>query len=449
MQKIATLLITAAAALAIAGCSSSGANPVVVPNVANVASNVLQLNVGTANLFGDVPAAHIVGTNVTVTYRQPAGALNPGASATLVNSPTLTVPAALGGVPGAGAGNGGLSAILSGPARGEIGTKTMTSTAQTPNASTITTFGVDGGASGLGLEPFNYGVNGVPYDSVINPANGAPIGIEPYPVPLYDALAPDPNAFMPLGGLPAFNPAGNAANAAANGAISEGLDVFELAPAVGTYGLSVSVPGNTGTVTATASAAISTVVTLPPFVAPVPVLVGSTGGATLAVVMPAGVTEAYIQVTDFGPTFLTGTGGTQGASCLMSTNPTGGISATNPMYYTIVIKATGTATLPAGSLCTAAQNTTANGSTPTDGDAFTVQAIGFDYGAYEASYPNSLGVTSPSLAGAGASHQADVTVSSQGVYNQPVGGGALINGAGGAALPAGTLRARGSSLTRR
>jgi hypothetical protein len=50
-----------------------------------------------------------------------------------------------------------------------------------------------------------------------------------------------------------------------------------------------------------------------------------------------------------------------------------------------------------------------------------------------------LGQTTPSLAGAGASHQADVTISTQGVYNQPVGGG-LITPSGGAVLPTGVKR---------
>jgi hypothetical protein len=428
MQRIATLLTAAAAAVALASCSASGANPAAPTSVANISANVLQMNVGTANLFGDTPAAAIIGTNVAVTYRQPAGAGNPGDSAVLVSTLTLTLPHALAGP--AGLKDAFNATIVTGPAAGEIGTTSLTATSQAPNASAITTFGNDGGAFGLGIEPFNYatpiGTAGVA---------GKPANVLPYQVPLYDAIdaggGTDPNQFIPGGGPPAFNIAGNAAATQAGfNAISEGLDVFEIAPTVGTYALSVLVPANSGSITATATAAISTIAPLPAFVAPVPTLVagGSANipdGATFPVVLPAGVTEAYIQVTDYGPTTASAT------SCFPppQTNPT--LKA--PLYYTIVVKASGTATLPLGSLCTAAQNTVATG-TPSDGDAFTVQAIGFDYGAYEASYPNSSGVTSPSLAGAGASHQADVTVSSQGVYNQPLGGGALINGAGGAVL---------------
>ena len=426
MKKTATLLITCAAALILAGCSQSGTNPVSAPYQANVASSVLQMNVGTANLFGDTPAAAKGGLNLAVTYRQPAGALNPGASATLVNTPTLTLPHALAGL--AGTADAFLSTVQGGPAAGEVGTTSMTATSQAPNVTTVTSFGTSGGAFGLGLEPFNYG-------SVA----GVPDNVAPYAVPLLDAIvaggAPDPNAFIPGGGPPAFNIAGNVA-AVQKGfnAISEGLDVFETAATVGSYSLSVSVPANTGTVIQTATASITSAALLPAFFAPVPVVTAA-GGATLAVALPAGVTEAYIQITDFGPTTALAT------SCV-------GASAATPVYYTIEVTASGTATLPAGSLCTTAQNTTATGSA-SDGDAFTVQGVGFDYPAYEASYPNSLGKPAPSLAGAGASHQADVTISSQGVYNLPVGGGPAINGAGGAVLPAGVARSHGSSAIRK
>jgi hypothetical protein len=428
MNKTATFLATCAAAALLAGCASSGQNPISAPNVANLNSNVLQMNVGTANIYGLT-----TGINVAVTYRQPSGALNPGASATLVNTPTLTLPHAIAGA--AGAADKFNATILTGPAAAEIGTTSMTATPQTPNAANVTTFGTDGGAFGLGLEPFNYGS-----------VSGIPDNVTPYAVPLYDALAGgaggDPNQFIPGGGPPAFSTAGNTA-AVLGGfdGVSEGLDVFEVAPATGTYSLSVAIPANTGTVTQSATATMSSTAPLGAFTQPVPTLVGTTGGATLPVVLPAGVTEAYIQVVDFGPTAQVGTPAGQATSCV-------GATAGNPVYYTIEIKASGTATLPAGSLCTVAQNTTATtnaqgAATASDGDAFTVQAVGFDYGAYEASYPSSLGVTSPSLTGAGASHQADVTISTQGVYNQPAAGG-IVPGA----LPA-SVRRIGASSARR
>jgi hypothetical protein len=438
MQKVASALTACAVAAVMAGCAQGG-NSVVAPHTASIPSDVLQMNVGTANLFGDTPAAAIIGTNIAVTYRQPGGALNPGASAVLVSSPTLTLPHALAGPAGTPDGFG--ATIVGGPAPGEVGTVSMTSLSQAPGVAGSATFGNDGGAFGLGIEPFNYvaklGQAGV---------TGSPANLVPYPVPLYDAIVAgggtDPNQFIPGGGPPAFSLAGNtAATLAGFNGVSEGLDVFEVPPAVGTYTLAVAVSTNTVTVpTATATAAITSAAPLPAFVAPVPVLAGTTGGATAAVVLPAGVTEAYIQFTDYGSTTITKPGppAVQATSCVGATTAT-------PVYYTVVIKASGTATLPAGSLCTATQNTTANAGTATDGDAFTVQAIGFDYGAFEASYPNSLGASAPSLAGAGASHQADVTVSSAGIYNQLSGGPALSAGA----LPAGALRARAAMFKSR
>ncbi len=399
MQKTTTVL-SCAAALVLAGCSSGA---VTAPNVANVAANVLQFNVGTANIFGDGGlGTAVVGTNVAVTYRQPAGALNPGASAVLVSSPTLTLPAAAAALAGPGAADGFNATIATGPAPAEVGTRSLTATPQTPNAANITSFGTDGGAFGSGLEPFNYvGVGG-------HPAN-----ILPYPVPLFDATAGDINQFIPGGGPPAFCPQGVAnCNTAAtlggfNG-VSEGLNVFELAPANGTYSLSVAVPGNTGTVTATQTAAISNAAFLLPNWVPTTPLVytPASGAMTFTVTVPAGVTEAYIEVTDIGPTDPTS------VSCI-------GATAASPVYYTIEVTASGTYGIPAPGLCSAAANQTASGNLTADGDEFGVQSIGFDYPAYEASYPKSLGVPAPSLVGAGITHQADITVSTLTEYTLP------------------------------
>jgi hypothetical protein len=100
------------------------------------------------------------------------------------------------------------------------------------------------------------------------------------------------------------------------------------------------------------------------------------------------------------------------------------------VYYTLEFTASGTKALPpaigpgtgAGkgspSLCSAAANTsansTANGGTGTalDGDAFLVQTIGYDYPAYEISYPNSNGNPAPALL---TGSQADITISSSAV----------------------------------
>jgi hypothetical protein len=442
MNKTAPILTaTVAAALILGGCSGSGSSPASPTTVASVSADTLQMNVGTANLAGTL------GTNVAVTYRQVAGQTDPGGSAVLVSSPTLTVPNNLTGTAG-GADSFGAT-ILTGPASGELGTKQMLSLTQAPGATGSSTFGIDGGAFGLGLEPFNYvaplGSAGV---------TGTPANVVPYPVPVYDPLGgspangtgTNPNSFIPAGGPPAFNLAGNvAATQAGFNGISEGLDVFALAPAVGTYTVGVSVPANTGTVTATASAAITTLAPLPLFAPPVATLAAS-GALTVTYVLPAGVTEAYIQVTDYGPTVVQGSA--LGTSCVTGADGAPA-SLASPVYYTIQVTSSGTSTLPAGSICTAALNTTANAAA-SDGDAFVVQGVGFDYPAFEASYPSSLGKPAPSLTGSARGTQADLTVSAAAVYNSPIGSTAPVVVAGTAGFPvepAGYVR-RASSLRR-
>ncbi len=237
----------------------------------------------------------------------------------------------------------------------------------------------------------------------------------------------DPNCFTPAGGPPAFPTSNNTAatiGASFTGTIlngiSEGLDVFEAPPVSGgSYTLSVSVPGNTGTVVQSQTATITSIV--PPALlragaGPPGPAVSAVGTVTSTVALPVpGVTEAYVQLVDYGPTVAGAT------SCV-------GATPAAPIYYTYLLRAPGgTVTFPAA-VCTAQQNAalSANAGIATDGDAFTTQAIGFDYLAYEASYPSSLGVASPSLAGSGPGHQADVTISSKGVFNQPAGGGPIV-----------------------
>jgi hypothetical protein len=412
--KIAGLLVTA---LAVTGCGpSSGANSPAPGTIAKTSSNVLQLAVGTANLYGGTAAA-ATGLNVVSTYRQGTGNTAPGDSGAAVDSPTLTIPNTL--PVAAGIADGGDATIATGPSSAEADTGAMTSTAQT--GSNDTTFGFEGQVSGLGIEPFNYN------------QLGTPDGSAPYPIPVYDALAAtaagDPNQIPAAwGGPPAFDilkdgesPIGNGDVPAGTAGISTGLDVFEgVSPvAGGTYSLSVSLPANTGTVAKGVSFSLPGALTvLPNFTPPVPTADASgDGGATFAVTLPAGVSEAYIEVLDVGPGPY-GASGTESASCNSAgdgqPNASGGAND-SPVYYTIEVTASGTATLgpaagPGGapSLCNADANTAAN-SAATGGDAFIVEGIGFDYPAYESSYPNSSGNPSPTILGANGSD--DVTIS--------------------------------------
>jgi len=170
MQKLTTLILAGVSAYLLAGCSASGVNPVSPSRVCSLSSNVLQLNVGTANLFGTA-----TGTNVAVTFRQSAAAnCYAGDSGALVSTPTLTLPTALAGPAGTADLFG--ATILTGPAAGEIGTTSMTGIGQTPadtsNTSATATFGDDGGAFGLGIEPFNEAAHlGLSGDTGVPPAS--------------------------------------------------------------------------------------------------------------------------------------------------------------------------------------------------------------------------------------------------------------------------------------
>jgi len=239
MKKPLVVILT----LALAACGANGSDPKGV-TTANVSANVLQLQVGTANLYGTV-----TGLNVVTTYRQPAsGGFKPGDSGTLLNSPRLTVPGQLPGTPGSAAPFDPTSTVFSGPAAAELNGHVMGATSQVPNSTNQTTFGLSGGVFGLGIEPYNaFGS----YDAPSGVNIGAPFQVAPYPVPVYD-FAGDVNAFEPWGGPPAFNVAGNGQSIVGSGAYPAGtagaemgIDVFAtVPPALGTYQLSVVIPAN-------------------------------------------------------------------------------------------------------------------------------------------------------------------------------------------------------------
>jgi len=423
-------------AIAVSGCgASSGSNSLAPNKVITPNSNILQLAVGTANIYGTS-----AGLNVVTTYRQPKGGQAPGDSGSLVNSPVLTVPSGFPPNPGVALGGDADSTIWTGPVIAEIPVApstigSMTSTSQTPPEPTNvtqTTFGQSGGVFGLGIEPFNYASStGTPFQ---NPDTGVPL--PPYPVPLYDSLAsatpPPTGEFVTgdvnqlpaaWGGVPAFDilgtgeaPNGSGIVPSGTAGISEGLDVFEIAPAAGaTYSLTVNITGTSaGSFTKTATASMTSTTLLPAIAAPSYTADASGNGGTFGYTLPAGVTEAYIEIVDLGSGTFDPVSGAQSASC-------NGASVGAPIFYTFEVTASGTVTLtdtmgPGGaqSICAAADNTTANGA-PALADMVNTWAIGFDYPAYESSYPNSKGVPNPTIVGA--SGQSDVTISPAGQYN--------------------------------
>ncbi|MGH7754661.1 MAG: hypothetical protein ACREM8_00050 [Vulcanimicrobiaceae bacterium] len=407
---------------ALAGCSAGATSPYPQTQV-NPLAGTLQLAVGTANIFGDDPLTGVspalpgafgpAGLNVVESFRQIKGGQAPGDSDSGVTTPTLSGPFTLPATQGIADGNG--ATLETGPGPSDAGTGTMNGTAQpnpgTPNISP-STFGVSTNASGWGLEPFNF--------TVVNGAGaGSPISYTPFNQPLFDSVVlggnADPFAFTPWGGPPAYDPAGtgigvrNATNPPPGGVVgvSLGLDTFaNVAPVAAIYTLSVVVPtGPTTTGTKTATASLHNTALLPA-ISPPTVIPDGAGGASVTLTLPAGVTEALALIVDIGPDNL----------------PTGGINCNSaPAYYTVFFNASGTIALsnahgpgttghPTHTLCTAADNTTANKGTSVDADSFVVQSIGFDYPFYEASYPQSNGNPAPTIVGANG--QADITISS-------------------------------------
>jgi hypothetical protein len=411
------IVIGVAVSIALAACGASPSSPMSPSNPAPLSGNSLQFAVGTANIAGTS------GLNVVVTYRQGKGSTHPGDSGALLSSPMITVPA---GTMPASAGTvaesfDALSTVLSGPATSEVDNGPISSSAQVINTTTVTSFGQSGGAFALGIEPFNATGS---QDASAPSAVGAPFTWVPYPLPLYQATT-NANTIVPWGGPPAFvatssggdaiGPA-NAGNYPAHVAgISEGIDVFEgVTPkSGGAYGLSVSVPANTGTVTSQSTFTLAAVVTIPTPANPTFVPDGNGGGSFSGWAMPAGATEALVEVLDYGPAQGSAPAGTTFVSC-------NGASEAAPVYYTLETSSSTLGNLPdligpnatsanaVPSICSAAQNAATNKMT-TPGDQVLIQVIAVDYPLYESNPVNSSGNPSPTILGSSGSD--DLTLS--------------------------------------
>jgi hypothetical protein len=411
--RITTSAIVASALLA--GCSggSNGSPPISSTNP--LTSGTLQFAVGTANLYGTE-----TGLNVVSTYRQASGL-----SAVLVDTPTITGPFTL---PASGVAGGGVDAystLPDGPSVEEVATGSeITGTSQflaagTPTCDSTTPCTEDnaqtGGTTTIPPNTSTFGTSGGVF------TNG--ISYVPYKEPLYDTSA---NVFVPFGGPPAF-PGDTNGLGLRDGLFNLGAGVLGVPLGVttfagvgvraGSYKLALTIPtGPTSSGVVSTTATLASTATLGTITAPALTLDANGGGTFTVTALPAGVTEELVQIVDVGPG-SSAAGNCQGAI--------GAAEGAGPVYYTILVKAPGTYTLPdtigpntsisggattitpSPSICTAAQNTAANGAA-TGADAYTVQAIGADYPLYESLYPNSKSET-PTIAGA--SGQSDITIS--------------------------------------
>jgi hypothetical protein len=343
------------------------------------ATSKLQFAVGTANIGGTA-----TGLNTIVTFRQPNGL-----SATLVNSPTIVGPA-------------GFRVPTAASAGTDAGTNHISSSPQTPANQPnppATTFGQSGGAFGYGFMNANSSTGGS--------TNVSPSFM--FSLPIYAATSAQ---FKYVGGPPAFPNVRTGTYPAGFAGYTEGFVDFQLTPgggalATGTYTLNVVVPTSAYTNdTVTATANLSSLALLPTFAPPV-LTPDGTGGGTVTLTVPPGVTEAYVNVVN-----LTG-------KCYAS-SATGNATT---VYYTLRTTTIGTQTLTlpnnlgpttqsgatTHTLCTSAESAAFNANFgTTGGDNYRVYAVGFDYPAYAAAYPFNTSQT-PVITGAGG--QSDVTTS--------------------------------------
>lgn len=439
--KLLRLLVGGvSAAVTLTACSQGATQPPTITTVNPIAPSygTLEFSVGTANIFGTA-----TGLNIVSSFRQVAGG-TPAKSAVLVSTPSITGPLTL---PAASADSGAgydpfattnipnaANAVTGGgPSAQEVAKgATISGTPSTvrfdeyvcdqvaacssSTPANTTSLGLSGGVFSMGLQPSNSTNNGVPYTYV------------PYTQPIWDSSA---NTFIAWGGPPAYDVDGHGMgvrdglnNLGSNVlGVNEGVTVFEgVKIASGTYTLSLGVPtgvssSGTSTIgTLTQTAALKSTATLPTLTAPV-LTPDGVGGGTFPVTLPASVTEEFVQVTDSG---IVNASGSPGTTCQGALGTQAGL----PVYYTLVVKASGTVTLPASdgpntssgsssvftpspSICTAAQNTSANGGTATPADTYSVQVIGTDYDLYGASPV--FGSAAPALTGA--SGQSDITIS--------------------------------------
>jgi len=458
--------------LAISACSASQTpGPSLTQSCVTCPSySKLQFAVGTANLYGTAS-----GLNVVSTLRQPSGT-----SALGVDTPTITGPFTVTAAPqpangaftdpfmtvpdeylttanGPSLAEAANGSIISGtPQSVAPGTPYCDTIAQvsgfttcpagiSPNAST---FGESGGVFAMGIAPYN-----------ARAETAQAYSYAPYAQPFYDTTGHQ--QFVPWGGPPAFDPDNdhmgtrdglvpqdddtfvNFSYYGLQGfpyflGVGEGVTAFEnVTPQTGTYTLAIQIgvagPGGPTYKTISTTASLNSVALLPTVTAPVvtPDANGD-GGASVVVSVPAGVTEALVQITDWGP----GGGPTKGSAGNDPQMAVGNChgpkgEAFAPVYYTLDVTSSGTYPLPttdgpntnlqgginnlvaSPTICTAADNNNPPGGiAPVDvGDNITVQMIGFDYPDYEAAVSLTANKVPQAPAIVGANGQSDITIS--------------------------------------
>jgi len=375
-----------------AGCTSGQVAK--LPSVSGPPQFTLQLAVGTATIAKSASSV-VTGFNVVSTFRQPGGQ-----NATLSNTPTLSGPASFNG-----------SNSITGITLQQL-QQDVTAIGEGLQPPYLGAFGTAIGVYGYGLAPLNLDPGS---ETATLRGGGTCIGLSfansdtvtysylPLPLDFGSQCLTVPGQFAYYGGPPAWpSPQGYGIP---NGFIGYPLgftDFDDVTPVAGTYSLNVAYASNSADTQYTnvkASATLSSAVPLPSFATPV-VTPQDDGSALIQFTVPAGVTEAIVLVTT--------------TACLK--NPSTG-TALPDRHFALVTHQTGYQTLtlssklappdssgnPTDTFCTAADDAQPNS---VGAHSYSVAAAGFDYPAFEASYPQST-VTNPTIANS--TGQADVT----------------------------------------
>lgn len=346
-------LVTGALLAGCSGVTTNGSSYSPPVTQAPLGSNVLTFAVGTANFQGTTYL------NTVVSYRQPSGA-----SAVLVDTPTITGPA-------------GFTVPAVGSAGTDGGTNHISGTPQTaptnPPASPppATTFGQSGGAFSYGFAPFNSNTLGTAF----YPGNP-----QLYAQPFYIASA---SKLRFYGGPPAFPFFNDGTYPAGFLGYAQGFTMFGATPVSGQYTLQVVVPAaNAPPVTAQQNATLNAAIVLG-----VPTVSGITedgsGGLSGTVTPGAGSSETLVYVVDTAAA----------------------------LYYTVgPISGTAAATFTLPNNLAPCGTPGCKGSTGSiaTGDTYSIYAVSYDYPAFESAPPNSKSAT-PAITGSNG--QADLSVS--------------------------------------
>jgi hypothetical protein len=389
-----------------AGCSSGGVGTLPAQTTTSASTFRLGFAVGTARIADPYHSA--VGLNVVATFRAPGGQ-----DATLANTPTLSGPANFNG-----------SNSVSGALPTDVAAAANSAHPSPPPGA----FGELIGVFGYGFAPLNLvdaTTNAIVYSNACQGDFLRGVGtFNELPLPLdYNTCAStDPfESWQWYGGPPAWpSPVGYGIPVGFSGYPFGFMDFDDVAPAPGQYTLTVQWldnPAGTQYDSASAVANLSSAPALPAMPAP-SLTVNNDGSGTLLVNVPHGVKEAII---DIGTTY-----------CYTPPSP---LQDGVLHYYSVVTKQTGPQSLtltndlgppdasgkPTHTFCTASDEASPGyNHIP---QTYELAAVGFDYPAYEASYPQSTAVQPVIANSAG---QADITefTSATGVAYSPGAGAA-------------------------